>query len=351
MAAILWLVRPVGMGIFLGMLMGFAFHPLYRRALGRWRPPVAALATVGASVAGVAATIGALGWLIVRDGTVLGRELLAALGPGGAARGVMGSMDRIIKRVGITTEDVAGRLRGLLEGAVSQAALLAEGVAAVAGSALLACFFAILTMYALLRKADEIPAAAELVLPLRPEYTRKLFAQLQAVGRQTLVGTVGSGLAQGLLSTVGYWIAGLPRPAFFGAASAVASLLPAVGTMLVWGPAGIALIALGHVGRGVFILAWGFLVVTSLNDYVIRPRLVGGQGGLPPLAMFVALFGGVAAMGLKGLIVGPVVMSLAFAVLRLYAEERRSVDRRIRADPAVIPTPAKDLGPTSPTDS
>jgi predicted PurR-regulated permease PerM len=65
------------------------------------------------------------------------------------------------------------------------------------------------------------------------------------------------------------------------------------------------------------------LVVTSLNDYVIRPRFVGRESGLPPLAMFTALFGGAATMGIKGLIVGPVVMSVAFAALRLYGEEAR----------------------------
>jgi predicted PurR-regulated permease PerM len=177
--------------------------------------------------------------------------------------------------------------------------------------------------FAILTHEDEILTTVEQALPLRPDYTRKLVGELRDVGRQTLVGTVGSGFMEGLLATVGYWMAGLPRPAFFGAATAVLSLVPGLGTMLVWVPAGIVLIVLGRVGPGIFLLAWGVLVVTSLNDYVIRPRFVGRQGGLPPLAMFVALFGGVASMGLKGLIVGPVVMSLAFAVLKLYTVEAR----------------------------
>jgi predicted PurR-regulated permease PerM len=322
-AAVLWLVRPVGMGIFLGMLMGFAFQPLYRRILTRWRPSIAALSTVGVSSIMVVVTIGGLAWLLVRDGTALGREFVTSLGSGGSARAVVASAGRVTSRFGISTEDLAARLRALLEGAVTRAAALAEGVAATTAEILLACFFALLTMYAVLSREDEITAAAEQTLPLRPDYTRKLFGELRDVGRQTLVGTVGTGLMQGLLATVGYWIAGLPRPVFFGAASAILSLVPGVGTMLVWVPAGLVLIVLGHVARGIFLLAWGVLIVTSLNDYVIRPRFVGRQGGLPPLAMFVALFGGAASMGLKGLIVGPVLMSLAFAVLKLYAEEAR----------------------------
>ena len=311
------------MGIFVGMLMGFAFEPLYRRILGRWRPPVAALAAVGAAMVLVVLAIGGLAWLLVRDGMAFGREVVTSLGSGGSARAIVASMGRVTSRVGITSEDLATRLRALAEGAVTHAAALAEGVAATAADTLLASFFAVLTMYAILTHEDEIVTTVEQALPLRPDYTRKLVGELRDVGRQTLVGTVGSGFMQGLLATVGYWMAGLPRPAFFGAATAVLSLVPGLGTMLVWVPAGIVLIVLGRVGPGIFLLAWGVLVVTSLNDYVIRPRFVGRQGGLPPLAMFVALFGGVASMGLKGLIVGPVVMSLAFAVLKLYTEEAR----------------------------
>jgi predicted PurR-regulated permease PerM len=99
--------------------------------------------------------------------------------------------------------------------------------------------------------------------------------------------------------------------------------------MLVWVPAGVVLIVLGNVGRGIFLLAWGALVVTSLNDYVLRPRFVAREGGLPPLATFVALFGGAASMGLKGLVVGPVLMSVAFAALKLYGEEAQQ--RRLPA--------------------
>ena len=319
----LWLVGPVGMGIFLGLLMGFAFQPLYERALTHWRPPVAALATIAASIAMVVVTLGGLAWLLIHDGTALGRELLASLGSGGTARSALASVGRVTSRVGISTDDLTARLRELSEGAVTRAAALAESIASTTGKALLGWFFAVLTMYTFFSRADEITTVAEQALPLRPEYTRKLFGEFRSVGRQTLVGTVGSGLMQGLLATIGYWIAGMPRPLFFGAATAVLSLVPGVGTMLVWVPAGAVLIALGHAGRGIFVLAWCTLIVTLLNDYVIRPRLLGREGGLPPLAMFAALFGGAETMGLKGLIVGPVVMSLAFAVLRLYADEAR----------------------------
>jgi predicted PurR-regulated permease PerM len=126
-----------------------------------------------------------------------------------------------------------------------------------------------------------------------------------------------------MLAAVGFWITGVREPVFFGAATAVASLVPAVGGALVWLPVGVVQILSGHPTRGILELVWGFTVVGLVSDYVIRPRLVGSGGHLPSLVTFAALLGGVQVFGLKGLIVGPVLMSLAIAVLRLYATEAR----------------------------
>jgi predicted PurR-regulated permease PerM len=70
-------------------------------------------------------------------------------------------------------------------------------------------------------------------------------------------------------------------------------------------------------------LVWGALMVVGFSDYVIRPRLVGGEA-MPALLLFIALFGGLEVLGLSGLIVGPVLMSLAVGVLRLYAREEQA---------------------------
>ena len=164
------------------------------------------------------------------------------------------------------------------------------------------------------------------MLPLRPRDTRALFDEFRRVGRTVLLGTVMTGLAQGLLSTIGYWITRVPDAPFFGALTTVASLLPGVGTLLVWVPVGLYLILTGHVGLGIAELTYGAAVVVGLSDYIIRPRLVGSHSEAPALLTFVALFGGLEVFGLIGLILGPVIMSLAVALLRIY--EREATIRR-----------------------
>jgi predicted PurR-regulated permease PerM len=128
--------------------------------------------------------------------------------------------------------------------------------------------------------------------------------------------------AQGALAGLGFWMTGVPRPLFVGIAATIASLVPAVGTLLVWVPAGLYLLAVGSPSAAVVELAWGALMVVGFTDYVIRPRLVGDEG-MPEILTFLALFGGLEVLGLPGLIAGPVLMALAVAVLRLYARDTR----------------------------
>jgi predicted PurR-regulated permease PerM len=350
---IVWIILPVGLGILLGTLMAFSLQPLYER----WRPRLgagpAAIATVGVASVGLVAAGGGVAWLFVARGSSLARALIAALGPGGGADRAISELGRLTARVGIHPDELAQRLRAAAEAAAASAAEIAEILLAATAMAVLALFFAMLTMQFVLRNWQKLALRAQETLPIRPAYTRALFDEFRRVGRTTLLGTVVTGLAQGVLATIGYLIAGVPEPLFFGALTAVASLVPAVGTMIVWVPAGIFQLANGHPVGGVVELVWGLLVIVGVSDYVIRPRLVGGEGETPALVTFIALFGGVEVFGLKGLILGPVVMSLGIAVLRIYATEvraRRSAvkgqqiaDRGL-SDPPSPPSARGELG-------
>ena len=320
-AAIVWIAMPVSVGILLGTLIAFIVQPLYERLVPRLGRAWASLTCVLGSAFGLVATSFGVGWLFVASGSGLAREVIDALGPGGGANRAVAIMGHVTSRFGVSPEEAAARLRGIAEGAAARAATLAEGLIAATTSSLLALFFAMLTMHFILRHWQRAAVRAQEALPLRPDYTRELFEEFRRTGRTTLLGTVVTGLAQGALATIGYAISGMPKPWFFGAATAVASLIPAVGTLLVWVPAGIVLLLTGHPLGGAVELVWGTLFIVGVSDYVIRPRLVGSEAEMPSLVTFTALFGGVEVFGLKGLIVGPVLMSLAFAVLRLYIRE------------------------------
>jgi len=323
-AAIVWLTLPVASGILLGALMAFTLQPFYEALEARTgRPTLASLLTVIGSALAIVGAVAGFGTLFVARGVALTRSLLDALGPHGALSDRVRSLQSLLPRFGITLEYLTQKLRDAVSEIASVSAVVAEATAAATASGVLGLFFALLTMHLILRNWSHMASQLELVSPLRPQYTRALLEEFQRVGRSTLLGTVVTGIAQGVFATIGFWMCGAPEPVFFGIATAVASLIPGVGTMLVWVPVGIFLVLTGHVAGGITEIVWGAATIVGISDYVIRPRLVGDEM-IPTLITFIALFGGVEVLGLKGLVTGPVVMSVAVAILRIYVREARA---------------------------
>lgn len=317
-AAIIYVIEPVAIGMFLGALLAFMSRPLHGRLFNRFGQNVSAIVTTVIVALLVVGVLTGLVWELGSKGTVHAKELADSVTADG---GLLGQARAFGARFGIGVDvDLGTRLASWVESEAAKFAVAGAAMLGVTADLLLLLFFMVLTLHFVLRNSTALVAAATQTLPLKPEWTLGLFADFRRVGRATLFGTLVTGLAQGVLATIAYAIAGVPDPIFYGVATAVASLVPAIGTLLVWVPIGIVMIATGHPVAGVFVLVWGAAVVVGVSDYVIRPRLVGDEE-MPSLLTFAALFGGVEAFGLKGLIVGPVVLSLGFSVVRLYKRE------------------------------
>ncbi|HET9934805.1 MAG TPA: AI-2E family transporter, partial [Polyangiaceae bacterium] len=321
-ATLVWLSLPLSSGLFLGTLLAFSLLRVHERLSRRLGRP--ALSAVLLAVASALATLGSLVvlvYFIVARGMIAASNLAREFEPEGTFRKLLTRLDEATRNSPFGPIDVTARVHTAAAEAASKLAELIPAIAGATFSALLTLFFTIMAAVFVLRHWTGILARAERMLPLHRMHTRVVFAEFQKVGREVFIGTVLTGLAQGLLAGLGYAIGGVPEPALLGALTAVCSLVPALGTLLVWVPVGIGLIVSGHVGAGIFELVWGALVVGILSDYVIRPKLVGAGGHVPTLLTFISLFGGVKLFGLMGLIVGPVIAAVALALVRTYDRE------------------------------
>ncbi len=328
LTALLRIALPVGVGLFLGALLAFTLQPLYGRLRAhRWRAGTAALTcTLGATTI-IAAVVAALIALFITRSMSMVLTLSDLLGPHGALRE---AGERHLKSLSVIHLQPASFAAKLQEGAMalgSRAASFTADAANATFGALLTLLFMALATYFVLLHWNEMVSRAEGMLPFEPRHTHALLDQFRKVGRQVLKGTVVTGLLQGALAAIGYAFTGLADPMFFGALTAVASLVPAVGTLLVWVPIGLYLLVTGHVGAGACELIYGVLVVGIIPDYVIRPKLVGSEKGVPAVFTFVSLFGGVEVFGLIGLVLGPVIVTLAIAILRTYDAELHAARR------------------------
>ena len=176
------------------------------------------------------------------------------------------------------------------------------------GFALFTLFFVYLHGLNLLEQARTV---------LRGLLGERTESYVQAVGNTTravVYGIVLTALVQGAVAGLGYWVAGLPAPATLAAVTVLIALIP-FGTPLVWGTAGLWLLFTGQTTAGIGLLLWGVLVV-SWVDNIVRPMLLSRASNIPFILALFGVLGGLAAFGLVGLFLGPVILAVALAVWR-----------------------------------
>ena len=135
--------------------------------------------------------------------------------------------------------------------------------------------------------------------------------------RGVVYGILGTAVAQGILTTLGLWLAGVPRPLLLGVVAGGLAVLP-VGAPVVWIPSSLWLLAEGHMWRGLFLFAYGLIAVSGA-DFVMRPYLIARGAQLPFLLTLLGVLGGAMKFGLLGVFVGPVLLGVGFTLVREWA--------------------------------
>lgn len=185
-------------------------------------------------------------------------------------------------------------------------------------------FVMLYAMYFFLMDGPAILSRMLYLTPLDDEDERKLIAQFVSVTRATIKGSILVGLLQGALAGAAFFVLQLPGAAFWATVMAVLSVIPVLGSGLVWAPAAVILAAGGRVAAGIGLALWGLLIVGTIDNF-LRPRLVGRDTKMPDLLVLLATFGGLTMFGLVGFILGPIVAALFLTAWDLYGAAFREL--------------------------
>lgn len=194
----------------------------------------------------------------------------------------------------------------------------ASQLTAGAAGFLLAVFVMLYAMFFFLIDGPKILDRILYLMPLRPDEEEKMLDRFLSVTRATIKGTLIIALVQGLLGGIGFAVAGIQGAAFWGTIMGILSLIPIVGTPIVWVPGGLLLLLNGQIWAGILLLAWGGIVVSSV-DNILRPILVGQDTKMPDLLILIGTLGGLYVFGALGILVGPIVCGLFLTALDIYA--------------------------------
>lgn len=175
---------------------------------------------------------------------------------------------------------------------------------------------------------DRVPMLNALrgLLPLSTTEAGQVFTRVGDTIHAIFYGTLAVCLVQGALGALAFWWLGLPAPLLWGSAMAVMAIVPLVGTAAIWGPAAIYLFLQGSPGSALLLAAWGFLVI-GLIDNLLKPAIVQNRLRVHVVPVFVSILGGLFAFGAEGVIIGPVVLAIALALIDIWR-------RRVALEPA-----------------
>jgi predicted PurR-regulated permease PerM len=205
-------------------------------------------------------------------------------------------------------QDIAGRLLIVGQGALSFIAAL--------GVMLYLTFF-------LLRDGENYAELVRTAIPLRPHLRDALLGHFVVVVRATMKGTVVVAVMQGLVGGIIFSLLGIEGALLWGVLMGFFSLLPAVGTGIIWVPVAIYLVATGSYWQGAVMVFSGVFII-GLIDNLLRPILVGRDTRMPDFVVLIATLSGLELFGLNGFIVGPVIAALFIAVWNLVSEAKEA---------------------------
>lgn len=220
------------------------------------------------------------------------------------------------------------RLQELL---AESAGLIATNVLSIGGGALsfvLSFVIALYVMFFLLRDGDRIGRIVLSSAPIERSIADRLADRFLRIVRATIKGTGVVGLVQGTVGGIMLALVGVPSAFLLGVMMVILAIIPVVGTAVVWAPAGIWLIVSGSVWQGAFVLGFGFIVISNI-DNVLRPILVGRDTGIPDWIILVTTLGGISLAGFSGIVLGPLVGGLFLACWSILREQREREEREL----------------------
>ncbi len=320
-AAIFWpFLKPLALAaVFAVVLQGL--YGKISRLLRGW-PSVAALLTVLVSILLILLPLSLIGVLVGNEA----RQLYVSLEEGGGRSTVAELFLRVdesfggaIPGLGELSRDLSANIdtytKELLQWVTGHAAAIFSSISQL----LLSFFVFFIALYYLLRDGKSVRDMLIRLSPLRDSQDETVFERLERAVNSVIRGNLTIALVQGILTTIGFTIFGMPNAILWGTIAAVAALIPGFGTSIVFIPAVAYLFFTGATFSGFGLLAWGVLAV-GLIDNLLGPRLVGRSMQLHPLLVLLSVLGGIMFFGPVGIFLGPLVLSLLFSLLSIYTD-------------------------------
>jgi len=333
-------MTPYATGLVGAPVIVALFAPLNTWLQRRMSPALAAAIVIVAAILVVVLPLTGVAALVVAEAPGITRRLINS---------------PLLERLGTLQVGpflIGPELRNLGDQTVRWFATGALGFIGTATRSALNLVIALFGAYFLLLQTDGGWNALRPFIPFSDDNVLRLRSRFRDVTNSTVIGVLMVAAIQGALMGGMFLVLGLPNAAFWGVVTAILSILPLVGSGLIWVPACAALAFDGRWGAAVVLGVWGLAVVGGA-DNVIRPLVYRRWANIHPFVTLIGAFAGIRWFGLLGILVGPLALSYFFALIEMYSQEyiqpqadvrRRTAEMQVVTDAAPEPagTPSPD---------
>ena len=231
----------------------------------------------------------------------------------------------------VKSEQITGSLLSAGQQVIESVLSVGGSLFASAVGAVVAIVLALFLLFFFLRDGETMMARTMALVPLDDHRKALLLTHLSNVIQAIVLGSLVTAIAQGTLVGVAFALVGLPSAVVFAVLAMVASVVPLIGTTIVWVPAALYLGLTGRWGAALFMVVWSVAVVSSA-DNVIRPLFISSRAKITTLPVFIGLLGGIGAFGAIGIFLGPVIIALVLALFE-FAEAALAEQRAAESPP------------------
>ncbi len=323
-----FILAPFLKPLILAAVFAFVFQGTYLQ-IARWlgnRSSVAAFVTVLISIVLILVPLSVISLLVANEAHALYISLEAEGGQSTVAQFFLKADEKLggtVPGLGEFSRDISANIdtytKQVLQWIVSNSGAIFSSVS----SLILSLFIFFIALYYLLRDGKQARAMFIELSPLKDAEDKGVLVRLELAVNSVIKGNLTIAVIQGMLTAIGFLIFGVPNAILWGSVTAVAALIPGVGTSLVFIPAIIFLFFTGSTLSAAGLLVWGLLAV-GLIDNLLGPRLIGRGMQLHPLLVLLSVLGGISFFGPAGIFFGPLSLSLLFALLSIYIDGEKT---------------------------
>jgi predicted PurR-regulated permease PerM len=320
------MIAPFWQAIAWGVALAIIVHPLFKWLNGRMSEGIAAFITTMATLVFLVLPLVVLGIALYGEVDHMRKEMQRQEIASGQAFSISTMVENAnsqiqpyLKSIGLKDVDlreIVAKVPNMLIGSAPQ-------IATAVFKSLITFVFALLLLFFILRDGKRLYAPSLDLLPLPRRKSSEIYDVVYDTVHATFVGIVLVAILQGTLLGLTFWALGLPAPLLWGSVAILLCMIPFAGAPIIWIPTCVLLASQGHWAQAVVLAIVGAAVI-GLVDNIFKPVIIGMRVRLHPMAVALAIFGGIATMGPVGILVGPVVLSVLLGAVQVIREMTQS---------------------------